>query len=94
MSRRTLTEEVTRLATSLGWGHYDTMDSRRSKKGFVDLVLWRHRLLLVAIKSTNGNLRRDQVTTLDELATAKAQVHLWRPVDWITGAVENELRRR
>ncbi len=94
MSRRTLTDKVTRLATSLDWEYYDTMDSRRSKRGFADLVLWKHRIVFVSIKSTSGTLRRDQDETLNKLASAKANVHLWRPVDWISGSIEHELRRR
>ena len=93
MPERALHDAVEELAAHLKWQTYHTYDSRRSKGGFPDLVLWRNRLLFVELKSTKGTLRRDQRVTLDGLAAAGASVHIWRPIDWITGAIEHELRR-
>ena len=39
-------------------------------------------------------MRQDQDETLHSLADAHAQVHIWRPIDWISGAIDNELRKR
>lgn len=94
MPERTLHEAVTELATHLGWSNYHTYNSRGSKGGFPDLVLWRRRIIFIELKSTKGKLRRDQDITLHELANSGATVHVWRPVDWITGVIEHELRRR
>ncbi len=94
MTERALQDAVEELATHLGWGHYHTRDSRGSRGGFPDLVLWRGRILFVELKSTKGNVRRDQDETLNELAAARASVHLWRPIDWISGVIEHELRSR
>ncbi len=94
MTEKDLHAAVEQLATHLGWGHYHTYDSRHSKAGFPDLVLWRERVLFVELKSTKGTVRRDQDETLVSIAAAGAFVHLWRPVHWITGVVEHELRRR
>ncbi len=94
MTEKALHEAVEELATHLGWGHYHTYDSRRSKAGFPDLVLWRGRVLFIELKSTKGNLRRDQDDTLQQLAAAHAHVHIWRPIDWISGAIEHELGRK
>jgi hypothetical protein len=60
MPRRTLTEEVIRLATSLGWGHFDA--TRTSL-------------------SANSPAPKPKCTSGDQS-------------NWITGAIENELRRR
>ena len=95
MPEADLQAAVIDLARHLGYRHHHTYDSRRSPKGFPDLVLVhgpRRRTLYVELKSMKGHLTRDQTGWLDELAEAGNHVHLWTPVDWITGGIERELR--
>lgn len=94
MPEKALQETVIELATHLKWSHYHTHNSRRSPGGFPDLVLVRQRRILYAeLKSTTGRVSRTQSAWLQMLADAGQHVHIWRPIDWITGAIETELRR-
>lgn len=72
---------VTRLARTLGWLVYHTYDSRRSAKGFPDLVLVRDRVVWAELKSLRGRLRAMQGVWLDALRAAGQEVYLWRPCD-------------
>ncbi len=94
MTERELYEAVSGKAADLGWREFATYGSRGSKRGFPDLVLWRNRVLFIELKPTDGTIRPDQDATLQSLADAHALVHVWRPIDWITGSIENELRKR
>ena len=95
MPERDLQAAVVDLAAALGYMHYHTHDARRSPKGFPDLVLVnapRRRTLYVELKSQKGHVTRAQAEWLHALAQAGNHVHLWTPVDWISGAIERELR--
>jgi|SRR6185437_4176789 len=72
---------LTDVAESFGWKWYHVHDSRRSKAGFPDLVLWRERVLFVEVKMDNGVVTAAQANMLDELRAAGAEAYLWRPVD-------------
>jgi hypothetical protein len=61
-------------------------------KGFPDLVLVRDRVLFVELKSATGRLTTEQQDWLEVLDRV-AEAHVWRPVDWTDGTVENVLRR-
>ena len=75
MPEMALHAAVEELAAHLKWQTYHTYDSRRSKGGFPDLVLWRNRLLFVEPKSTKGTLRRDQLIPPHGLAAAFKVCH-------------------
>lgn len=64
----------------LRW-HHET-DSRRSKRGFPDLVIVGYRVIFVELKSDTGRVSFDQLGWLDDLREANAEVYLWRPQDW------------
>lgn len=72
---------VIEIAGVGGWRHYHTHDSRRSAKGFPDLVLVRERVIYAELKSQVGRLREDQGPWLEALAAAGQEVYLWRPSD-------------
>ena len=83
-------DNVLRLAALCGWEQrYHTHDSRRSDKGFPDLVLcrWGH-LIFAELKSQKGRVRPEQHEWLDALKVVAASaptvvsVYLWRPGDW------------
>ena len=61
---------VEQLAKLLGWEVYHTRDSRRSRKGWPDLVLVRERILFVELKSETGELRPEQRIWLARLKEA------------------------
>lgn len=67
-----------------GWLAYHTHDSRRSQKGFPDLVLVRDRVLFVELKTDAkaSKLTRDQQRWLGALDRAGAEVHVWRPSNY------------
>jgi len=78
------------LATTLGWTSYHTLRSRGSQPGYPDRTLWKQRHLFAELKreltgrkSEDANRRPKpaQVAILDGLATAGAEVYLWRPSD-------------
>ncbi len=50
--------------------------------GWPDLVLVKHRVLFVELKTNVGRLRPEQVQWLDRLTAAGQTVLLWRPRDW------------
>ena len=65
-----------------GWLVYHTYDSRRSQKGFPDLVLVRDQETIFAeLKSESGLLRGDQCKWRDALINAQQVWRLWRPSD-------------
>ena len=72
MLDRQLHEAIVELAKRFRWDVYHTYDSRRSKAGFPDLVLWRKRVIFVQLKSTKCKLRDGQTETLQNLASAGA----------------------
>src|SRR3990172_6784273 len=72
---------VIRLAESLGWYCYHTHDSRRSQKGFPDLVMVRgDTCLFVELKRESGSLSVDQSRWLSALREVKrVDAFLLRP---------------
>ena len=89
---------VVELATRLRWLVYHTYDSRRSAKGFPDLVMVRDgRLLFVELKSEKGRLTPEQREWMDVLGDVWAnnrtvETYVWRPADWHKGWIEERLR--
>ena len=82
---------VLELAALRGWHAYHTHDSRRSQKGFPDLVLVRGGSLIFAeLKSAKGRISAEQQGWHDalfhvawEIGDAKLlRVAIWRPADW------------
>lgn len=73
---------VLRLADLGAWTSYHTHDSRRSRKGFPDLVLIRPGEMLVAeLKTDTGRLTPEQEQWLYLFATAGVETQVWRPRD-------------
>ncbi len=76
--------DVIKFARKNGWKHYHTYDSRRSAKGFPDLVLVRGgRLIFAELKSATGRMMPDQEEWIAALSrVGPIEVYLWRPSDW------------
>lgn len=83
ISERDFQAEVLRLAKRHGWLSYHTHDSRRSAKGFPDLVMVRPpQLLFAELKTNTGKLTPEQQDWLDHLNASGAVACVWRPKDW------------
>lgn len=74
--------EFERRAAELGWKTYHTKDSRKSKAGYPDETCWRDRVIFAELKDEDGKASAAQLTTIEELVAAGAEVYLWRPSDW------------
>lgn len=84
ISEKDFMESIVDLARHTGWMVYHTYDSRRSTAGFPDLVMTKHKRLIIAeIKSEKGKTTPAQDQWLETLRTARGvKVKLWRPSDW------------
>jgi hypothetical protein len=66
----------------LKW-HHET-DSRKSKKGWPDLVIAGHKdVIFVEVKKEKGTVTLDQKEWLEKLKSAGATTYIWRPSDWV-----------
>ena len=93
MTEKALQEKVIRLARSMGWLVYHTHDSRRSVKGFPDLVLVHPKrgLLWRELKTMKGRLTAEQTEWLTELVAAGQDAAVWRPDQWVSDEIAKEL---
>lgn len=84
ISEKNFQAQILQLANLTGWKCYHTHDSRRSQKGFPDLVLVRSPLVLfVELKSEDGKLRPEQEAWLEALSRCEGvEARLWRPGMW------------
>jgi hypothetical protein len=74
--------------TEKGWRTASSYDAQ----GWPDLCLVRERIVFAEIKLEHGRLSPEQVAWLDALRDAGAEVYVWKPADWTSGAVEDVLR--
>ena len=81
MLEREWQAQVVSAAQALGWTTYHTHDSRRSDKGWPDLVLVRDRLVVAELKTATGRVSSEQRMWLDLLKSAGVETYLWRPDD-------------
>ena len=99
MREKVMQQAIITLAKLNGWLVYHTHDSRKSERGFPDLVMVhpdRGECLFVELKSETGKLTPSQGKWLEALLEVKARprTYLWRPVDWQSGLIESLLRFR
>lgn len=65
----------------LKW-HHET-DSRKSKRGWPDLVIaGDNGVIFTELKRENGKVSPEQQEWIDQLRVAGATVYVWRPSDW------------
>ena len=75
---------VVDLAKAQGWRVYHTHDSRRSAKGFPDLVLVRGKMLLfLELKTNTGQATPEQADWIQALKRVHhTRTGIARPRDW------------
>jgi hypothetical protein len=105
VSERELQAAIIDTARLLGWrvAHFRPAMTEKGWRtavaadgaGFPDLVLVKGpRLLFAELKSKVGVASQSQSAWLGDLGRTAAEVHLWRPADWSSGAIEAVLRGR
>nr|PZM91078.1 MAG: VRR-NUC domain-containing protein [Thermocrispum agreste] len=98
MSEAELLAAVRQACRTLGLLCYHTHDSRRSERGFPDLVIvGAERVIYRELKSARGRLSAEQRAWLDALVRAGQDADVWRPGDLYSGRIIRELvalRRR
>lgn len=83
MSEAELQNRILDLCDWLGVLAFHDNDSRRNRKGFLDLVLAGHRGTIFAeLKSEKGKPTKEQIEWMDRLRESGEEVYLWRPSDW------------
>lgn len=83
LSEKHFQAKVVALAEGCGWAPYHTHDSRRSRKGFPDLVMIRNGVLLVAeLKAGRNKTTPEQEKWLRLFEGVGARVRRWRPEHW------------
>lgn len=94
MKERDLQSSILELARHLQWLCYHTFDSRRSAKGFPDLVLVHHDhgILYRELKAGKYQATQQQAIWLSALSHAGANARVWREEDWTDGRILAELR--
>ena len=83
MTEKEFQDKVVKYAQYLGILCYHTYDSRRSQRGFPDLVLvGKHKVVYVELKSARGKVSNEQREWLTRLTSAGQAAYVWRPDDW------------
>ncbi len=91
LSERQWQAQIVKLAETVGWLCYHTHDSRRSHKGFPDLVMVRApEIIFAELKVKSAEVKAGQLTAeqniwiraLAECGDLNFKVYVWRPDDW------------
>ena len=95
MTETQLQAAIIELAGLTGWICYHTHDSRHSAKGFPDLCMVRgKRLIFAELKREKGITSKDQDEWINRLVAADVvEVYVWRPQHWMSGRVDEVLKR-
>ena len=92
-SEKELQDAITGLADELGlWWHHET-DSRKSGRGWVDLViLGPAGALFAEVKGSGGRRSANQHLIGRLLGRAGLEYRVWYPVDWHSGDIKRDLK--
>lgn len=74
--------------TSHGWRTAVSGDGA----GWPDLVIVGRRVIYRELKTDVGRLRPDQRTWIAALLTSGQDIDIWRPKDWRSGRITNEIK--
>lgn len=91
MSEAELQRLVTELCARLGLAHYHTRDSRQSEPGFPDSVIVGSAILFRELKSADGVLKPEQRRWGRRITRAGGNWAVWRPADWVSSVITDEL---
>lgn len=91
MSEAELQRVVAEACARLHLSHYHTYDSRRSEPGFPDSVIVGQRIIYRELKSATGELKPEQRRWGARIAHAGGDWAVWRPRDWESGVILNQL---
>ena len=90
ISEKEFQTTVIQYAQRLGYLVFHTYDSRRSQRGFPDLVMVREgRLVVAELKRETGRTKPEQAEWLRLLRSAGVEAYIWRPSQW--DAIESVL---
>jgi hypothetical protein len=93
MTERMLLASVIQVCKLLGVEWYHTHDSRRSRRGWPDLVLCGPRGFFTReLKTESGHLTDEQGRWGRMLEAVNVGWDVWRPADLLSGRIERELR--
>jgi len=93
ITERSLQASITELCQLLGIAWYHTYDSRRSRRGWPDLVFCGSRGFMTReLKAETGHLTDAQAEWGRMLTAVGVSWDVWRPADLLSGRVERELR--
>lgn len=82
VKERELHAWVVDYAVATGWLTYSVPDSRRTPRGFPDLVLIREdRALFIELKTETGRVRVEQEIWLGRMEACGLTTRVWRPSD-------------
>lgn len=73
---------VTDLAEANGWKWHHHQISKRSKSGWPDLILVRHRVIVAELKVGTNKPTAPQLGWLEAFQAASVDAYLWYPQDW------------
>lgn len=81
--------QVVELARLCGWEHFHVFDSRKSDRGWPDLVLWRPprspeligigKIIFAELKQEGKSTTAIQDRTIRQLRSCGCEVHVWVP---------------
>lgn len=94
MTEARLQAVIIAAAQRAGWMVYHTHDSRRSEPGYPDLHLVherRHLSMMRELKTQKGVLSAPQKRWLLALTEAGIDADVWRPADWFSGHITQQL---
>lgn len=96
MTEDQLLTAVISLARLRGWRIYHVRNSRagivQGDIGYPDLTLVRYdRLVFAELKRESGRLTEAQSAWVEALGLTGAETYVWRPGNWVSGAIEKVL---
>lgn len=92
MPEKELQQLVSDLCGWLGLFHYHPRISTGSARGWPDSTIIGQRVIYRELKTQIGRLTPEQRVVGERLKAAGADWGIWRPSDWLSGAIETELR--
>lgn len=93
MPEKRLQAVVEHALGEAGWTFYHAYDARRSNPGLPDIIALRGpRLIWRELKDMTGRLTTEQKAWKLALETAGQDWGLWRPDQWFSGMILEEIR--